>query len=127
MAAAGGSRVQLGGAGSPLPSSWSLSTTTASNKRSAEDSQEGDWEEGVVEASANEYYIPATTFVEHQPAKVVVPTALKVCGSCRCCAKDDRNNCKDMQCCHEFRCQPSGKCSFTPISCDCNNCSDKLV
>ncbi|WOL09914.1 hypothetical protein Cni_G18667 [Canna indica] len=81
---------------------------------------------GMVEASNNEYYIPVTTFVEHQPIEAVIAAdgaPFKQCSSCNCCAKDNPNNCKNTQCCHELKCDPSGKCSLVPISCDCNNCS----
>ncbi|URE17151.1 hypothetical protein MUK42_13355, partial [Musa troglodytarum] len=37
----------------------------------------------------------------------------------------DPGKCHTMKCCHQIKCnqpgKPFGHCSFTPISCDCNN------
>ncbi|CAL9775031.1 unnamed protein product [Musa acuminata subsp. burmannicoides] len=71
-------------------------------------------------------YVPVSPVQHRAVAGGILSDPAKVCSDCTCCAGDDRSKCQTMKCCHQIKCnqpgKPFGHCSFTPISCDCNNC-----
>ncbi|THU59316.1 hypothetical protein C4D60_Mb07t00870 [Musa balbisiana] len=75
---------------------------------------------------SNDDYVPVSPVQYRAVAGGILSEPAKVCSDCTCCAGDDKSKCQTMKCCHQIKCnqpgKPFGHCSFTPISCDCNNC-----
>nr|GMC93542.1 uncharacterized protein LOC109157826 [Ipomoea batatas] len=49
------------------------------------------------------------------------------CQTCSCCKASNPNACTNVPCCYALKCnlpgKPPGTCAFTPVACNCNNCS----